>query len=80
MPQLTTSLGSSKPEADLLIRASEGHRKGGVGAFLVTETELHSNRFLSMGAVPVSFFFPTKQFELHAHNIPVVPKIIFNSE
>lgn len=33
MPQLTMSPGSTKPEADLLIRASEGHRKGGWGAF-----------------------------------------------
>lgn len=57
MPQLAISLRNMKPEADLLIRAYEGHRKGGVRAFLVAETELHSNLFLSMGVTPVSFFF-----------------------
>lgn len=48
MPQLTISLGSTKPAADLLIRASEGAQKRWGGAFLVTETELLSNLFISM--------------------------------
>lgn len=88
MPQLTISLGSTKPAADLLIRASEGAQKRwGGGAFLVTETELLSNLFISMIPELLQSFSKKKnqqkkppQFELHAHKIPVVPKILFNSK